>query len=225
MGFFDKRHEKDTPMGELRAHIGKFMYFVQVGKSKFKHKNHIGIIFEDMDSTQYLFQQATSGSLYDYKKKLDYTLWDAALHKYHEDMEKLKAELLKAVDESHLQEEDEEEAVEEIAAEESSEESLDWKSDLKGQLERAAEEAKERKEKRQEEREAKRDARHSKHMTEEDCRELWRIIQGLERELNEAKDIADEWFQVHGKKNGCFAALLVLAMVPASAVYGVVHFL
>ena len=52
-----------------------------------------------MDNTQYLFQQATSGTMYDMKKKLDYTLWDAATHKYTEDIQKLKDELLKAVDE------------------------------------------------------------------------------------------------------------------------------
>ena len=53
------------------------MYFVKVGKSKFKHKGKVGEIFADMDNTQYLFQQATSGTMYDMKKKLDYTLWDA----------------------------------------------------------------------------------------------------------------------------------------------------
>lgn len=31
-------------------------------------------------------------------------------------------------------------------------------------------------------------------MTEEDCRELWRIIQGLEREYKEMNSIADDWF-------------------------------
>ena len=99
MGFFDKGHEKESPIGNLRAHIGTFMYFVKVGKSKFKHKGKVGEIFADMDNTQYLFQQATSGTMYDMKKKLDYTLWDAATHKYTEDIQKLKDELLKAVDE------------------------------------------------------------------------------------------------------------------------------
>ena len=98
MGFFDKKHESDTPIGNLRAHIGTYMYFVKVGKSKFKHKGRIGEIFADMDNTQFLFNQATMGTMYDFKKKLDYALWDAAVHKYTEDMEALKAELLKVVD-------------------------------------------------------------------------------------------------------------------------------
>ena len=101
MGFFDRGHEKESPLGNLRAHIGTFMYYVKVGKSKFKNKGAVGAIFVDMDNTQFLFQQATSGTMYmyDMKKKLDYTLWDAAIHKYTEDIQKLKDELLKAVDE------------------------------------------------------------------------------------------------------------------------------
>ena len=43
MGFFDKKHESDTPIGNLRAHIGTYMYFVKVGKSKFKHLSLIHI--------------------------------------------------------------------------------------------------------------------------------------------------------------------------------------
>lgn len=68
MGFFDHKHEKESPIGNLRAHIGTFMYFVKVGKSKFKNKGRVGEIFADMDNTQYLFQQATSGTMYDMKK-------------------------------------------------------------------------------------------------------------------------------------------------------------
>lgn len=68
MGFFDKKHESDTPIGNLRAHIGTYMYFVKVGKSKFKHKGRIGEIFADMDNTQFLFNQATMGTMYDFKR-------------------------------------------------------------------------------------------------------------------------------------------------------------
>lgn len=68
MGFFDKKHESDTPIGNLRAHIGTYMYFVKVGKSKFKHKGRIGEIFADMDNTQFLFNQATMGTMYDSKR-------------------------------------------------------------------------------------------------------------------------------------------------------------
>ena len=51
MGFFDHKHEKESPIGNLRAHIGTFMYFVKVGKSKFKNKGRVGEIFADMDNT------------------------------------------------------------------------------------------------------------------------------------------------------------------------------
>ena len=85
-----------------------------------------------MDNTQFLFNQATMGTMYDFKKKLDYALWDAAVHKYTEDMEALKAELLKVVDQEEAAPKEEapkeEEAVE-VAPKE--EETGDWKSDRK----------------------------------------------------------------------------------------------
>ena len=61
------------------------------------------------------------------------------------------------------------------------------------------------------------------HMTEADCRELWRIIQGLEREFREMNEIAEDWFSVHGKKDGCLGALAALALIPAAAFYGIFH--
>ena len=62
-------------------------------------------------------------------------------------------------------------------------------------------------------------------MTEADCRELWRILQGLEREFQEMKSIADDWFTVHGKGNGCFAALAMMALIPVGAIYGICQML
>ena len=233
MGFFDKKHESDTPIGNLRAHIGTYMYFVKVGKSKFKHKGRIGEIFADMDNTQFLFNQATMGTMYDFKKKLDYALWDAAVHKYTEDMEALKAELLKVVDQEEAAPKEEapkeeapkeEEAVEVAPTEE---ETGDWKSSIKGQMAAAEEKAKKEAERKKREAEAEEgfEVDASEEMTEADCRELWRILQGLEREFQEMKSIADDWFTVHGKGNGCFAALAMMALIPVGAIYGVCQML
>ena len=60
-------------------------------------------------------------------------------------------------------------------------------------------------------------------MTEADCRELWRIIQGLERAFREMNEIAEDWFSVHGKKDGCLGALAALALIPAAVFYGIFH--
>lgn len=225
MGFFDKKHENDSPIGNLRAHIGTFMYFVKVGKSKFKHKGRIGEIFADMDNTQFLFQQATSGTMYDFKKKLDYALWDAAVHKYTEDLDSLKQELLKAVDEEKLHaQEKEEEKVEttEVKEEEKKEETGDWRENLKGQMKAAEEKAKKLEEERQKEKEeAKNAISDTEEMTEADCRELWRILQGMEREFREMNHIADDWFTVNGKKNGCMGALVAMTLLPVGVIYGI----
>lgn len=98
MGFFDRSNESASPIGLLRAHIGTFMYCVKMGKKKFQNKEDVGDIFFDMDQTKFLLDQATRGSLYDFRQRIDSALWDAAVHKYSEDLDKLKKALLKAVD-------------------------------------------------------------------------------------------------------------------------------
>ena len=231
MGFFDKGHDKESPLGNLRAHIGTFMYFVKVGKSKFKHKGTVGDIFADMDNTQYLFQQATSGTMYDMKKKLDYTLWDAATHKYTEDIKKLKDELLKVVDQGEesgffeAEKEKEKEKKEEKEEAVEVEESGDWRNHIKGQMREAEEKACREAEEKIEQKSVVMEAALEETMTEADCRELWRIIQGLEREYREMNSIADDWFAVHGKKDGCLAALTMMTLIPLGAVYGLYHLL
>ena len=231
MGFFDKGHDKESPLGNLRAHIGTFMYFVKVGKSKFKHKGTVGDIFADMDNTQYLFQQATSGTMYDMKKKLDYTLWDAATHKYTEDIKKLKDELLKVVDQGEesgffeAEKEKEKEKKEEKEEAVEVEESGDWRNHIKGQMREAEEKARREAEEKIEQKSVVMEAALEETMTEADCRELWRIIQGLEREYREMNSIADDWFAVHGKKDGCLAALTMMTLIPLGAVYGLYHLL
>lgn len=233
MGFFDRNHAKESPIGNLRAHIGTFMYYVKVGKSKFKHKGAVGEIFADMDNTQFLFQQATSGTMYDMKKKLDYTLWDAAIHKYTEDIQKLKDELLKAVDEGEetgafAEEKEEEKKKEEKQKEEEETEedfSGNWKAHIKDQMKEAEEKARREEEEREKEENQVVEENEDEALTEADCRELWRLIQGLEREYKEMNRIADDWFAIHGKKTGCLTALVGMALIPLGAVYGLYYLL
>ena len=232
MGFFDRNHAKESPIGNLRAHIGTFMYYVKVGKSKFKHKGAVGEIFADMDNTQYLFQQATSGTMYDMKKKLDYTLWDAATHKYTEDIQKLKDELLKAVDEGEEngafeaeKEEERKKEEEQKEAEKKEEFSSNWKAHIKDQMKEAEEKARREEEEREKEENQVVEESDDETLTEADCRELWRIIQGLEREYKEMNRIADDWFSIHGKKTGCLTALVGLTLLPIGALYGLYHLL
>lgn len=232
MGFFDRNHAKESPIGNLRAHIDTFMYYVKVGKSKFKHKGAVGEIFADMDNTQFLFQQATSGTMYDMKKKLDYTLWDAAIHKYTEDIQKLKDELLKAVDEGEetgafAEEKKEEKKEEEQKKEEDKEEDFsgNWKVHIKDQMKEAEEKARREEEEREKEENQVVEENEDEALTEADCRELWRLIQGLEREYKEMNRIADDWFSIHGKKTGCLTALVGMTLIPLGAMYGLYYLL
>ena len=39
------------------------------------------------------------------------------------------------------------------------------------------------------------------------------------------KSIADDWFTVHGKGNGCFGALAMMALIPVGAIYGICQML
>ena len=43
MSFFDKNNESASPIGLLRAHTGTFMYYVKMGKAKFKNLSLIHI--------------------------------------------------------------------------------------------------------------------------------------------------------------------------------------
>lgn len=36
-------------------------------------------------------------------------------------------------------------------------------------------------------------------------------------------EIAEDWFSVHGKKDGCLGALAALALIPAAVFYGIFH--
>lgn len=218
MGFFDKNHESESPLGLLRAHTGTFMYHVKMGKSKFKNKGTVYDIFYDMDQTQFLLDQATRGSLYDFKKKIDYALWDAAVHKYSEDLGKLKKELLRLVDEGFSPEREEKE-IEETQSEK--EEETDWKLQMIDEMEHAEEKAKQREEEERLARKKALSALESRHMTEADCRELWRIIKELEKEFRTMNRIADDWFAVHGKKDGCAGALLIVTLLPVATMYGI----
>ena len=93
----------------------------------------------------------------------------------------------------------EEEVVEQPVQEE---EEGDWKAHIKGQMEEAEEKARQEAERKRHEEStpASNKSDDDEHMTEADCRELWRIIQGLEREFREMNEIAEDWFSVHGKK-------------------------
>ena len=118
--------------------------------------------------------------------------------------------------------EKEEEVVEQPVQEE---EEGDWKAHIKGQMEEAEEKARQEAERKRHEEStpASNKSDDDEHMTEADCRELWRIIQGLEREFREMNEIAEDWFSVHGKKDGCLGALAALALIPAAAFYGIFH--
>ncbi|MFR8413830.1 MAG: hypothetical protein ACLVHE_05030 [Dialister invisus] len=219
MGFFDRSNESASPIGLLRAHIGTFMYCVKMGKRKFQNKEDIGDIFLDMDQTKFLLDQATRGSLYDFRQRIDSALWDAAVHKYSEDLDKLKKALLKAVDQGAAKAADiAEEEPEEIVPEKEEEKSGDWRDHILDEM-KEAEEAAKKNVPSKEERGVKTDD--SKEMSEADCRELWKLIKEMDKEFREMKQIADEWLMVNGRKDGCLGAVFAAMLLPAGAIYGI----
>ncbi len=139
----------------------------------------------------------------------------------------MKAELLKVVDGEAekppvLEKVDEKKAEEAPKVETAEEETGDWRSSIKGQMSEAEEKAKAEEERKKHEAEtAVETVDFTEEMTEADCRELWRILQGLEREFRDMKDIASDWFTVHGKGNGCMGALAVMTLLPVGVIYGV----
>lgn len=149
--------QKESPIDRLREHASLYMEWIRLGQAKFRKKEIIRSAFEDLSQAEILYEQAMSGSIYDYKKKLDPMLWEAVEHEYREDMPKLK---------------------------------------------KAEEETPE--------------------LTEEEKKELNRIISGLESEYEKISQIADDWFAVHGKNNGCLGFFLFAVLgIPAAAGGGI----
>lgn len=220
MGFFDKENESGSPIGLLRAHIGTFLYDVKIGKKKFENKGIVGDIFFDMEQTKFLLDQATRGTMYDFRKRIDEALWDAAVHKYSEDMDRLKKELLKAVDAGVVKSVDtlQEEKVEK--EEEKLKTSGDWQTDIKAEIKATEEEEKKRKESMLKQRKNK-EVPQTGEMTEEDCRELWKLIKDMDTEFKAMKEIADDWLAVNGKKGGCFGLAVVMLLLPLGTIFGI----
>ena len=105
---FKKKKGTVSPVNILREYVSTYMYWVKTGKEKFRHKKEIGPIFAEMESARYLFEQALSGTVYDYQKKLERNVWAAAMHKYGEEMDKLKDALQRAVEDCEAAKSDEE---------------------------------------------------------------------------------------------------------------------
>ena len=58
-------------------------------------------------------------------------------------------------------------------------------------------------------------------MTEEDCRELWKLIKDMDTEFKEMKQIADDWLAVNGKKEGCFGLAVMMLLLPLGTAFGI----
>ena len=212
------------PIATLREHMSTYMYWVKVGKSKFRHKKEVGKIFLEMESTEYLFQQAVSGTMYDYQRKIERNVWAAAIHKYEGDMAALKEALIRAVDACDAEKAHAEEAAKEEEAAEEEEQNLS----LKEQMARAEAKEKEEEAKLAEEKEQyaedREESEETEAMTEADCKELWRIYQGLAEEFKEMRRIADRWIVDHPPK-GCLGVTLMLITTPLALAYGLLQIL
>lgn len=218
-------HKKAGPIDSLREHITTYMYWVKVGKSKFQHKKEVGQIFLEMESTEYLLQQATSGTMYDYRRRLERNVWAGAVNKYDQDMQHLKEALLRAVDACDADPKGDHEKAAEKFAEEEAERKRIEKLPIREQMaiaeKKEAEEAKLAAARAEEAEESGDDEEEEKErMTEEDCRELWRIYQGLASEYKAMKEQANKWMAENPEK-GCLGVTLMLLALPVAAAYGV----
>lgn len=223
MGLSLKKKEAG-PIGALREHMSAYMYWVKLGHSKFQHKKEVGRIFLEMENTEYLFQQAVSGTMYDYQRKIERNVWAAAVHKYDGDMARLKEALVRAVDACDA----EKEVAAEDAAKKVEEEEAVADLSLKEQMALAEQKEKEEEEAREkaseqyaEERE---ESEETEAMTEADCRELWKIYQGLTSEYKEMQRIADRWIADHPEK-GCLWVTFVMLAMPVALGYGLFQIL
>lgn len=223
---FKKKKGTVSPVNILREYVSTYMYWVKTGKEKFRHKKEIGPIFAEMESARYLFEQALSGTVYDYQKKLERNVWAAAMHKYGEEMDKLKDALQRAVEDCEAAKSDEEKeaaarAKEEAEKRKQEEEKLSLKEQMALAEQRELEEEEDEQEESLEEEIA---AGAGETMTEADCKELWRIYQGMNREYKQMKKTADRWIE-ENPEEGCLGVTLMLLLAPLAAVYGLFQIL
>ncbi len=200
------------PVGELLEHLEAFTVLVKEGRVRFRGKKDVGPIFIKLDRTGYIFQQATSGTMYDYRRKIERNVWNAAISEYDMYMDQLKEALLAAVDEAEKAAETDEETAEEMApAVEDEELSL---KELMARAEEAdaAEEAAQNEEALRAAAEKEKSAATTK-MTEADCRELWRIYRAMLTEYKAMKHIADRWIADNPEK-GCLGVTLLFMAIP-----------
>lgn len=227
MALMGKNKDAKNPVNILRDHIATYMQWVKLGKSKFRHKEEIGRIFLEMESTEYLFQQAVSGSMYDYRRKLERNVWAAAVHKYGGEMDNLKAALLRAVDACEaekLSEEDLRKKEEEEAAEKAALAKLSLREQMAIAEEKEQQADAERAEENAQYLEDREASEETEAMTEADCRELWRIYQGLSEEFKAMQKIADRWIADNPEK-GCLGVTLMLAALPVTLAYSLLRWL
>ncbi len=200
------------PVGELLEHLEAFTVLVKEGRVRFRGKKDVGPIFIKLDRTGYIFQQATSGTMYDYRRKIERNVWNAAISEYDMYMDQLKAALLAAVDEAEKAAETDVETTEEmVPAVEDEELSL---KELMARAEEAdaAEEAAQNEEALRAAAEKEKSAATTK-MTEADCRELWRIYRAMLAEYKAMKHIADRWIADNPEK-GCLGVTLLFMAIP-----------
>ena len=209
------------PVGELLDHLEKFAVLAKEGRATFRDKKDVGVIFMKLDRTGYIFQQATSGSMYDYRYKLERNVWNAAIHEYDTYMAELKEALLRAVDEAEAGDLPEETAPAEPApAETEPEEELSLREIMaRAEEEDRIKEETESAEKLLEEEEKALSGMTTK-MTEADCRELWRIYRAMLTEYKAMKVLAARWMDENPEK-GCLGITLSILLAPAA---GVVYF-
>lgn len=205
---------------ELNDHLTAYMNWIKLGRSKFRGKKEIGDLFIEMDNTRFLFEQAMGGSMYDYQKKLERNVWAGAVYKYDEEMQKLKEALVRAVDHCEAGEITEEEAKTDLLkADSAPSPELSLKEEMEMAEKKEAEEAQKEEEAYQKEKAEKQASKNTDAMTEADCRELWRIYQGMNTEYKEMKRLADRWMADHPEK-GCLGVTLMLLVFPVGAIYG-----
>lgn len=222
MAFMKKKTE--SGIGLIEEHAAAFLYVVKQGKTKFAHKREVSDIFLDMEANEYLLQQATSGTMYDYHKKIERNVWSAAMHVYGEDIAKLKAALLRAVDDCEAEAADGMTAAERFEAEEAKRKEEEEKLSLREQMELAEQREKEEDEARRQAteqyEEEKIQSENTEAMTEADCRDLWRIYQELLREYKAMDELAGRWLNDHPQK-GCLGVTLAVLSLPVLAGYGI----
>jgi hypothetical protein len=190
MAFFKLGRKGTGPVVKLQERIYAIQALSARGRTLFRKNEQLFPLFVKLQDVEFSMNQALAGTVYDYKRKIDRTLWTASMQEMEVILDAIKAVLLEMVNSV----EDVPAEAKEVSSEEAETEDIekpekdDWRAALLQNIEEAEEEDRRIEEKRES---------HVEKLSRSQSESLWEILRALQVNYREMKHISEEWFRTH----------------------------